>query len=136
MIGAGSIGFTLVTYASLQQDRTFLPPAEWCPLCPTKGGGYPTEIPRPHFEIVVFENRFPSYTLDAEHPDEAGTDLSPTAPGRGVCEVVVYSAEHNSTLAKMEERRIRQLVEVWADRYQDLGALDTVKYVFIFENKG
>jgi UDPglucose--hexose-1-phosphate uridylyltransferase len=36
----------------------------------------------------------------------------------------------------MEERRIRQLVEVWADRYQDLGALDTVKYVFIFENKG
>src|SRR5258708_26336167 len=44
--------------------------------------------------------------------------------------------EHNSTLAKMEERRIRQLVEVWADPYQDLGALDTVKYVFIFENKG
>ena len=37
-----------VTYASQRQDRTFLPPAEWCPLCPTKEGGYPTEIPRPH----------------------------------------------------------------------------------------
>ena len=125
-----------VTYAPQRQERTFLPPAEWCPLCPTKPGGFPTEVPRASYEIVVFENRFPSYTLDAPVPDEVGSELTPTAPGRGICEVVLYSANHNSTLAQMEERRIRQLVEVWADRYQELGALDVVKYVFIFENKG
>ncbi|MCA1848276.1 MAG: galactose-1-phosphate uridylyltransferase, partial [Actinobacteria bacterium] len=27
-------------------------------------------------------------------------------------------------------------VEVWADRYEELGSLDYVDYVFIFENKG
>ncbi|TMC19472.1 MAG: galactose-1-phosphate uridylyltransferase, partial [Chloroflexi bacterium] len=112
-----------VTYASQRQDRTFLPPAEWCPLCPTKEGGYPTEIPRAHYQIVVFENRFPSYTLDAPPPEEPGSELTPTASGRGLCEVVVYSENHNSSLAKMGERRIRELVEVWADRYRDLGAI-------------
>ncbi|MCA1738825.1 MAG: galactose-1-phosphate uridylyltransferase, partial [Actinobacteria bacterium] len=65
-----------------------------------------------------------------------GTALTPTAPGRGVTEVVLYSDDHDDTLAGMSERRIRNLVEVWADRYKELGAHEEVEYVFIFENKG
>jgi UDPglucose--hexose-1-phosphate uridylyltransferase len=53
-----------------------------------------------------------------------------------VAEVVLYSDDHDATLAGMSERRIRNLIEVWADRYGELGALDYVNYVFIFENKG
>jgi UDPglucose--hexose-1-phosphate uridylyltransferase len=125
-----------VAYATHRQDRTFLPPAEYCPLDPTKPGGFPTEVPREHYDIVVFENKFPSLARDAPEPDEKGTALTPTAPGRGVCEVVLYSDDHDSTLAGMSERRIRNLVEVWADRYGELGAREEVRYVFIFENKG
>ena len=125
-----------VAYATHRQDRTFLPPAEYCPLCPTKPGGFPTEVPREHYDIVVFENKFPSFSPDAAEPDEAGSSLAPTAPGRGVCEVVLYSDDHDATLAGLSERRIRNLIEVWADRYMELGALDFVDYVFIFENKG
>jgi UDPglucose--hexose-1-phosphate uridylyltransferase len=125
-----------VAYATHRQDRTFLPPAEYCPLCPTKPGGFPTEVPRESYDIVVFENKFPSLTPDAPEPEEPGGPLTPTAPGRGVCEVVLYSEEHAATLAGMSERRIRNLIEVWADRYEELGALDYVEYVFIFENKG
>jgi UDPglucose--hexose-1-phosphate uridylyltransferase len=125
-----------VAYATHRQDRTFLPPAEYCPLCPTKPGGFPTEVPRESYDIVVFENKFPSFTPDAPEPEEPGSALAPTAPGRGVCEVVLYSDEHGATLAGMGERRIRNLIEVWADRYEELGALDYVDYVFIFENKG
>jgi UDPglucose--hexose-1-phosphate uridylyltransferase len=125
-----------VAYATRRQDRTFLPPAEYCPLCPTKPGGFPTEIEREHFDIVVFENKFPSFAPDAGAPDEPGSALTPTAPGRGVCEVVLYSDDHDSTLAGMSERRIANLVEVWADRYRELGAREEVQYVFIFENKG
>ncbi|MCA1687580.1 MAG: galactose-1-phosphate uridylyltransferase [Actinobacteria bacterium] len=125
-----------VAYATHRQDRTFLPPAEYCPLCPTKPGGFPTEVPRESYDIVVFENKFPSFSPEAPEPDEPGDPLTPTAPGRGVCEVVLYSDEHGATLAGMSERRIRNLVEVWADRYEDLGSLDYVDYVFIFENKG
>jgi UDPglucose--hexose-1-phosphate uridylyltransferase len=125
-----------VAYATHRQDRTFLPPAEYCPLCPTKPGGFPTEVPRESYDIVVFENKFPSFSPDASEPGEAGTGLTPTAPGRGVCEVVLYSDDHDATLASLSERRIRNLIEVWADRYRELGVLDFVDYVFIFENKG
>jgi len=125
-----------VAYATHRQDRTFLPPAEYCPLCPTKPGGFPTEVPRESYEIAVFENRFPSFAPDAPEPEEKGSALTPTASGRGVCEVVLYSDEHDATLAGMSEGRIRNLVEVWADRYEELGSLDFVQYVFIFENKG
>jgi UDPglucose--hexose-1-phosphate uridylyltransferase len=125
-----------VTYTPQRQDRIFLPPAEWCPLCPTKEGGFPTEIARTSYELVIFENRFPSFTLHAPPPVEHGSTLTPTAPNRGVCEVVVYSENHTSTLAQMDEQRIRELVKVWIDRYRELGALEEVKYVFIFENKG
>jgi UDPglucose--hexose-1-phosphate uridylyltransferase len=125
-----------VAYATHRQDRTFLPPAEYCPLDPTKPGGFPTEVPREHYDIVVFENKFPSLSPAAPEPEEKGTSLTPTAPGRGVCEVVLYSDDHDATLAGMSERRIRNLVEVWADRYEELGAREEVRYVFIFENKG
>jgi UDPglucose--hexose-1-phosphate uridylyltransferase len=125
-----------VAYATHRQNRTFLPPAEYCPLCPTKPGGFPTEVPRESYDIVVFENRFPSFSPDAPEPDEPGSALTPTAPGRGVAEVVLYTDDHDATLAGMSERHIRNLVEVWADRYQELGAREEVEYVFIFENKG
>lgn len=125
-----------VAYATHRQDRTFLPPAEYCPLDPTKPGGFPTEVPREHYDIVVFENKFPSLARDVPEPDEPGSALTPTAPGRGVCEVVLYSEDHYATLAGMSERRIRNLIEVWADRYAELGAREEVCYVFIFENKG
>jgi len=36
----------------------------------------------------------------------------------------------------MNEERIRNLVDVWADRYEVLGAREEVEYVFVFENKG
>src|SRR5215218_1293378 len=125
-----------VAYATHRQDRTFLPPAEYCPLCPTKPGGFPTEVPREHYDIVVFENRFPSFAPNAPEPDEGGSDLTPTAPCRGICEVVLYSDDHDATLATMSERRIGNLIEVWADRFRELGAREEVDYVFIFENKG
>jgi UDPglucose--hexose-1-phosphate uridylyltransferase len=32
--------------------------------------------------------------------------------------------------------RIRNLIHVWQDRYQSLGAKEFIKYVYIFENKG
>ncbi|MGH7733418.1 MAG: galactose-1-phosphate uridylyltransferase, partial [Gemmatimonadales bacterium] len=48
-----------VVIAAARQDRTFLPPAEACPLDPS-APGRPTEIPADSYDVVVFENRFPS----------------------------------------------------------------------------
>ncbi len=125
-----------VSYATHRQDRTFFPPAEYCPLCPTKPGGFPTEAPRSSYEIAVFENKFPSFSPAAGESNIASNGFHATAPGRGVCEVVLYSDDHNSTLASMSEGHIRNLISVWADRYEELGSREEVEYVFIFENKG
>ncbi|HEU4751561.1 MAG TPA: galactose-1-phosphate uridylyltransferase, partial [Armatimonadota bacterium] len=43
-----------------RQDRTFLPPKDYCPLDPERPGGAPTEIPAPTYQIVSFLNKFPS----------------------------------------------------------------------------
>jgi UDPglucose--hexose-1-phosphate uridylyltransferase len=108
-----------VDYAIHRQDRTFLPSEEHCPLCPTRPGGPPTEIPYPAFEIAVFENRFPAF----ESP-------------HGAAEVVVYTDRHRGSFATLAPRRARALMRVWRARYEELGARADVEYVLIFENRG
>ncbi len=125
-----------VITATQRQDRTFLPPRDYCPLCPTQPGGFGTEIPVPSFEIAVFENRFPSLRLEPPEPTVEAERLFDVRPAQGVCEVVVYTPQHDTTLAQQSVRQIRRLIDVWTDRYKELGALPFVEYVFIFENKG
>lgn len=125
-----------VATATHRQDRTFLPPADFCPLCPTKPGGFPTEIPESDYDIVVFENRFPSLSPNPPVPAIEGDDFYMVRPSIGQCEVVVYSPNHSSTLANEPVEQVYKLVQVWTDRYRELSALEFVKYVFIFENKG
>jgi len=50
-----------VSIAGNRQNRTFLPPADECPLCPTGRGTVPSEIPADYYDVVVFENRFPAF---------------------------------------------------------------------------
>jgi UDPglucose--hexose-1-phosphate uridylyltransferase len=116
-----------VAYATERNDRTFLP-TDFCPLCPSGPGG-DTEVPLDTFEVVVFENRFPAFGPDRE----GGRPVRPPSTG---CEVVVYTPEHEATLAGLPLERVRLLVDVWADRYRALGSRTDVEYVYIFENKG
>jgi UDPglucose--hexose-1-phosphate uridylyltransferase len=125
-----------VITATQRQDRTFLPPDDYCPLCPTKPGGFPTEIPQDHYDIVVFQNKFPSLSLHPPEPGVSGSVLTPVRPSHGVCEVVCYSQVHDSTFATLPYSQARKLTRVWKERYQELGAVEEVAYVFIFENKG
>ncbi len=90
-----------VITATHRQDRTFLPPADYCPLCPTKSGGFPTEVPFEHYDIVVFENKFPSLSPHPPDPPSEGTTHTPVRPRAGLCEVVCYTAEHNTPLATL-----------------------------------
>jgi UDPglucose--hexose-1-phosphate uridylyltransferase len=108
-----------VVYAIHRQERTFLPSREHCPLCPTRPGKPPTEIPYPAFEIAVFENRFPAFE----------------AP-RGAAEVIVYTDKHEGSLGTLSPERVEALMWVWRHRYAELGAREDVRYVMIFENRG
>ncbi|SRR5579871_2257299 len=107
-----------VVIAAARQDRTFLPPAEACPLDPS-APGRPTEIPAGSYDVVVFENRFPSLREPL-----------------GRCEVVCFTAEHDCSFARLEPRRVRTVLEAWADRTAALGALPGTRQVYCFENRG
>ena len=122
--------------ATHRQERTFFPPDDYCPLCPTKEGGFPTEVPSADYELVTFENKFPSLRRRPPEPAVEETELYKIRPAAGVCEVVLYSPEHIGTLTDKSEEEIERLIYVWTDRYIELGKLDFVDYVFIFENKG
>jgi UDPglucose--hexose-1-phosphate uridylyltransferase len=108
-----------VDFAIHRQERTFLPARDHCPLCPTRPGGPPTEIPFPAFELAVFENRFPAF--EAPH---------------GAAEVVVYTDDHDASFGTLDPARAEALMWVWRHRFQELGAREDVDYVFIFENRG
>lgn len=122
--------------ATQRQDRTFMPPADFCPLCPTRPGHFPTEVPEADYDIVAFENRFPSLKSVPDVPAVEPDGIYEVAPAKGVCEVLLYSPDHNTTLAAEPIEKIYNLVRVWKHRFIELSNLDFVKFVFIFENKG
>ena len=94
-----------------RQDRTFLPPSDQCPLCPSTPY-FASEIPAPDYDVVVFENQFPSFS-DRVDPDEITevTDLVPVIPGVGRCEVVCFTSDHNSSFTALSPRRVRTVID-------------------------
>jgi UDPglucose--hexose-1-phosphate uridylyltransferase len=127
-----------VTIAGHRQTRTHLPPDDECPLCPSRDG-HKSEIPAPDYDVVVFENRFPSFaaTSVAKSVDGHVDDpLFAVAPGLGRCEVVCFTADHDAAFSSLTPSRARTVIEAWVDRTVALSELPAVEQVFCFENRG
>ncbi|MEV7346837.1 galactose-1-phosphate uridylyltransferase [Streptomyces sp. NPDC093544] len=107
-----------VAIASQRQGRTYHPPANECPLCPSSGDRL-SEIPDSSYDVVVFENRFPSLAGDS-----------------GRCEVVCFTSDHDSSFADLTEEQAGLVLEAWTDRTAELSHLPSVEQVFCFENRG
>ncbi|GAB2938027.1 galactose-1-phosphate uridylyltransferase [Streptomyces heilongjiangensis] len=107
-----------VAIASHRQGRTYHPPADECPLCPSQDGRL-SEIPDSSYDVVVFENRFPSLAGDS-----------------GRCEVVCFTSDHNASFADLTEEQARLVLDAWTDRTAELSHLPSVEQVFCFENRG
>jgi UDPglucose--hexose-1-phosphate uridylyltransferase len=122
-----------VAYAGHRQHRTFLPPPEYNPLAPSRDPDHPTEVPEGPWDVAVFENLFPTLALGAQDPP---TLTVATAPARGACEVVVFTQDPRATLGTLSLCHLQLLVDVWADRYEELGRDPRIQYVFPFENRG
>lgn len=130
-----------VAIAAARQHRTHLPSSDQCPLCPTTDDRA-TEVPQAEYDVVVFENRFPSFRGDIPVPADF---LSTTAaaesagirqPGSGRCEVVCFTDDHTSQLAQVSVTRMRTVVDAWADRSEAMLAEPGVEQVYCFENRG
>jgi UDPglucose--hexose-1-phosphate uridylyltransferase len=102
-----------------------------CPFCPGS-----EEVPETGWTVLSLPNRFPALLPDAPpHEPESGR-LYRCRPSWGVCEVLVYSPQHNATLADLRVENVKAVIDLWTQRFKELGERNYVKYVFIFENKG
>src|SRR5215813_3461918 len=147
-----------VVIASHRQDRTFQPADDQCPLCPSTAGSR-TEIPAPEYEVVVFENRFPTLkmaqaaTAGAGQPNGAAWDpAAPAAggapeaghqpgllarrPAAGRCEGVCFSQLHTASFADLSPGQAATVMAAWADRSAELARQPGVEQVYCFENRG
>lgn len=122
-----------VIYASHRQNRTFLPPKDYSPLAVTKSKDFPTEMPRGDYEVAVFENLFPSLNLSTK--DEPILTV-PTQPSTGICEVVVFTQDPETSLGHLPVERIELILRVLAERTAEISKIDQIQYVLPFENKG
>lgn len=86
-------------------------PVTDCPFC--IGG---LEAPDP-YEVMWFPNRWP-------------------ALGEGNNEVVLFSPDHDASLATLGVDGVRRVIDLWAERTVALGARPDIEYVLVFENRG
>lgn len=125
-----------VIMASHRQNRIYHPATTDCPLCPSTSERH-TEIPSSDYDVAVFENRFPSLSMNAIGDEVAGLPpLVESRPGVGRCEVVCFTSDHDAAFATLKPAHARLVVDTWADRTAALSALPGVAQVFPFENRG
>lgn len=101
---------TLVHVVGTRQERPNLP-VTGCPFCV-----HGLEAPEP-YDVRWFPNRWPAMEGDR-------------------CEVVLYTPQHDATFPSLGVAGARKVVDLWADRTEQLGARDDVDYVLVFENRG
>ena len=108
-----------IAVAAHRNARSYNPPADQCPLCPSTPDRL-TEVPAPDYEVAVFENRFPSLG----------------GPDGGRCEVVCFTSDHEASFADLTEAQAGLVLEAWTDRTAELLARPDVRQVYCFENRG
>lgn len=86
--------------------------------------------------VFVFENDFGSLMKDDIEFSDEQLDFFSLKPERGINRVICFSENHSLTLPEMEVNDIKNVVDVWQQQYENLGAENYINYVQIFENKG
>jgi UDPglucose--hexose-1-phosphate uridylyltransferase len=87
--------------------------------------------------VFSFVNDYAALLPDPAQPQETSSSpLLRSQPARGLCKVLCYHPDHSLTLARMTREEIRPVVDAWTAQYEELGGVDWIEYVQIFENRG
>lgn len=116
---------------ALDQRPTFDPQCYLCPTVTRANGEH-----NPAYESTfVFTNDFAALMPDT--PPATFIDGMMRAESEaGLCRVICFSPRHDLTLAEMSQSEIRIVVDMWADQFSELAAIDWIKHIEIFENRG
>jgi UDPglucose--hexose-1-phosphate uridylyltransferase len=108
-----------------------------CYMCP--GNRRADGASNPRYESTfIFENDFPALLPQTSNTafdcEQRGLMVAHGEPG--LCRVICYSPRHDLRLATLDSASVRMVVDLWAEQYVELGALNGIHYVQIFENRG
>jgi UDPglucose--hexose-1-phosphate uridylyltransferase len=117
-----------VAITGTRQDRPNLPVRDDCPFCV---GGLEAEHP---YVVKAFPNRWPPMRPGAALDFRGSGGVRQRA--RGAAEVILYSPDHEASFATLDGNQSRAVVDLWAERTNDLLARPEIEYVLVFENNG
>ena len=106
-----------------------------CYLCPGNeraGGQRNPDYSGPY----VFQNDFSALLPETPEGRNDDHDLLVAESETGICRVICFSPRHDLTLPEMSVAEIHAVVDLWASQYAELGAIEGINHVQIFENKG
>ncbi len=105
-----------------------------CYLCPGNermGGEH-----NPAYESTyVFQNDFAALMED-QGVEEHNDGLLRSLEEKGTSRVICFSPNHSLTMPEMSVEDLTKVVKVWKEQFEELGAVDYIGNVQIFENKG
>jgi UDPglucose--hexose-1-phosphate uridylyltransferase len=114
---------------------------EKCYLCPgnSRAGG---KVNPKYISTFVFDNDYPALLT----PDETNSDqneqrdpkmfTNQAEPVNGICRVVCFSPRHDLTLPELSIPEIEAVLTTWTKQTSELGNMESIDYVQVFENKG
>ncbi len=117
--------------ASIKQRLEFDPNCYLCPGNQRANG----EINPQYSKPFSFVNDFAALLKDVPS-SKTNNGLLKASSEKGICKVVCFSPNHALTLPLMEEEDIKDVISLWQKEYTELGNIDFVNHVQIFENKG
>jgi UDPglucose--hexose-1-phosphate uridylyltransferase len=108
-----------------------------CYLCPgnSRAGGNHNPA---YTGTFVFDNDFAALLPHPEpaNPNLASSSLFQAVPETGITRVVCFSPRHDLSLPELSLEEVEEVVKTWQDQTNELGELEKISYIQIFENKG
>src|SRR5579872_4081242 len=106
-----------------------------CYLCPGNTRANGSRNPQ-YGSTFVFENDFPALLPEAHEVDVNHSGLIVGKSEKGICHVGCFSPQHDLAIPLMTNETIRGVIDMWVEEYNELGSIEWVKHVQIFENRG
>ncbi|KPV64786.1 MAG: galactose-1-phosphate uridylyltransferase [Candidatus Bathyarchaeota archaeon BA1] len=105
-----------VIVSGKRKERPVLDTAR-CPFCPGS-----EEVPSGGWKVLALPNKYPALSPDPSPPDAKADSPYRCRRTKGFCEVVLYTPQHDATLAELDTAHIKDLIDLWAERYRELVA--------------
>jgi len=114
--------------------------AEVCFFCPGNEHMTPPEIERIEengkWTVRVFPNKFPFVEMQGDPEIKRDNEYYTYSSSFGKHEVVAVTPNHDKDFSDLSEQKIKQILEVYRRRINEISKIKGIKYVAVFHNHG